>query len=107
MEGMLESVPDQYKTHEMCDKPVDNYAHAFVPDCYETKKISNKDVNTYPSTTQFVPEYYKTQEMCDKVVNTCFWIYFYKTQDMCDRVVSEDLFMLMHYPHRYKTPINK
>ena len=45
--------------------------------------------------------------MCDKVVNTCFWIYLYKTQDMCDRVVSEDLFMLMHYPHRYKTPINK
>ena len=32
--GTLESFPYQYKTHEMCDKVVDNYAYAlkFVSD---------------------------------------------------------------------------
>ena len=32
--GPLESVPNWYKTKEMCDKVVDNYLHAleFVPD---------------------------------------------------------------------------
>ena len=25
--GMLESVPNQYKTQEMCNKAVDNYAY--------------------------------------------------------------------------------
>ena len=38
--GTLESVPNRYKTKEMCDKAVDNYAHAlkFVPDPDKTKK---------------------------------------------------------------------
>ena len=34
--GTLESVPNRYKTKEMCDKAVDNYSHALklvpVPD---------------------------------------------------------------------------
>ena len=32
--GMLESVPNRYKTQEMCNKAVDIYAHTleFVPD---------------------------------------------------------------------------
>ena len=32
---MLDSVPDWYKTQNMCDKDVDHYAHVleFVPDC--------------------------------------------------------------------------
>ena len=32
--GPLESIPDWYKTQEICDKVVDNYVHAleFVPD---------------------------------------------------------------------------
>ena len=32
--GTLEPAPNRYKTKEMCNKAVDNYAHAleFVPD---------------------------------------------------------------------------
>ena len=35
--GVIESVPGRYKAREMCNKVVDNYAHAlkFVPDQYE------------------------------------------------------------------------
>ena len=49
---MLQSVPDQHKAQEMCEKAVDNYAHAFefVPDCHKTRKMCNKVANTYPST---------------------------------------------------------
>ena len=47
--GRLESVPDQYMTHVMRDKAVDNYDHAlyFIPDWYKTQKICNKTVNTF------------------------------------------------------------
>ena len=33
----LQSVPDQYKNQEMCDKNIDIYAHAldFISDCYK------------------------------------------------------------------------
>ena len=49
----------------MCDKVVDNYAHAFkfVPNCYIIQEICDKAVNTYHSTIQFVPDSYKTQEI--------------------------------------------
>ena len=73
----LQFVRDQYKTQKMCDKAVDNYAHAleFAPDYYKTQKMCNKTVNTntYLSTIIFVPECYKTQEIIyDKAVDACF-----------------------------------
>ena len=39
--GTLESVPDQCKTQEMCDKAGDNYPHALelVIQCYKPKKM--------------------------------------------------------------------
>ena len=45
----LKSISDCYKTQEICDKAVDNYAHLleFVPDCYKTRKMFNKAVNTF------------------------------------------------------------
>ena len=39
---MLEHVPDQYKTQEMC----------------------NEAVQSYPEVLKYVPDQYKTQEMC-------------------------------------------
>ena len=41
----LDLFPIGVRLKEICDKTVDNYAHALV----------------------FVPDWYKTQEMCDKV----------------------------------------
>ena len=57
-------VPDRYKTQEMCDKAVDNYAHAlkFVPDQYRTKKMYDEAVDNYSSLIQFVPECNKTNK---------------------------------------------
>ena len=35
------SVPDPYKTQNMCDEAVDNYTHALelIPDCYDVKYV--------------------------------------------------------------------
>ena len=45
--------------------------------------------------------------MCDKAGNRCF-LYFIlflinKTQEMCDRVVSEEPFLIINCPDKYKT----
>ena len=67
--GGTKPVPDCYRNHKMCNKAVDNYAHAleYVPKCY---KSQNTAVDTYSSTIQFVPDEYKTQKICDKAVDT-------------------------------------
>ena len=45
---MLKFIPDCYKNQKLCDKAVDNYAHAleYVPFCKKTQKICNKAVDT-------------------------------------------------------------
>ena len=42
----------------MCDKTLDDYAHAFqfIPDCCKTQKVCKKAVDTYLSAMQFVPD---------------------------------------------------
>ena len=45
--------------------------------------------------------------MSDKAVNRCFLAFAYildqcKTQKICNRVISEDTFMLVYCPNRYK-----
>ena len=45
--------------------------------------------------------------MCNKTVDICFFVFdsipdWYKTQEMCDRVVSEDPFLTVYCPDKYK-----
>ena len=37
--GGTKPVPDCYRNHKMCNKAVDNYAHAleYVPKCYKSQ----------------------------------------------------------------------
>ena len=67
------SVTDPYKTQEICDEAVGNYAHEleFLPAQYKTQKMCDEVVHDYSSIIQFVSECYKTKEMCNKAVNTC------------------------------------
>ena len=105
-DGMLQSVPDQYKIHEICDKVVDNYAHAleFVRHCYKTQKMHHKVINTYPSTIQFVFEYYKTPEMSDNAINTCFLYSILFLIDIRPTKCLKELFpKILLFPNEYKT----
>ena len=46
--------------------------------------------------------------MRDKIVNRCFLILFqfwYKTQEIVGRAISDDPFMLVYCPDKYKTQI--
>ena len=46
-----------------------------------------------------------TQEACDKVVNRCFFVFhsILDWYEMYDSVVSEDPFLIVYCPHKYKT----
>ena len=98
----------------MCNKAVDNYAHAFkfVLDCFEDQKLGNNATNTSPSVIKFVPECYKTQENYYKFFDTCLFVLDYfifyfvpdrlKTKEMCDKPVSENHFVLKYYLDRHR-----
>ena len=59
--GILMFVPNCYNNQKMCNKAVDNCAHA----------LFNAAINMYPYAIQFVPECHNIQEICDKAVDTC------------------------------------
>ena len=50
-------VPDQYKTQQMCDKPILENGGTLesFPDCYKNQERCNKAVDNYPHTLKFVP----------------------------------------------------
>ena len=60
---MLGSILNRCKTQELCNKAVEDYAHAleFVPDWYQTHEMCIKAVENYPSTIKYAPDLYKTQ----------------------------------------------
>ena len=95
----------------MCNKVVDNYPNAleFVPECYKTQKMCDKAVNTYPSTMNFFLNslWLKRCVIKQLIYVFCFWFYskLVYNQEVCDRVVSEDLFLIVYYPDKYKSQI--
>ena len=54
----------------MCDKVVDNYAHALglITIVIRLQKVDNKAVNAFLLTIQFIPKCYMDQEMINKIV---------------------------------------
>ena len=68
----------------------------------------DKAVVTYLlSTIKPVSAYYKTQEVCNKVFHV-FYVFdsipnHYKPQTICDIFVSEDSFLIVYCPDKYKT----
>ena len=54
-----------------CDDVALHGVLEFVPDFYKTQKMCNKAVDTYPSAIQLVTDQHKTQEICVKAVDTC------------------------------------
>ena len=70
--------------------------------------MCDKAGNTYHSTIKFISNYYKTQECVIKLLIAVFLHLFIllidiKLKKMCDRITSEDPFMLLYCPDRYKT----
>ena len=55
---LLRCVPDQYKTHQMCDKAIVENGGTLksVPDCNKNQEMCNKAVNNYPHALEYFPE---------------------------------------------------
>ena len=67
---VFDSDPDRYKTQEICDRAVHNYASAikYVPDQFKNQEMCDKAVYDNPNALKFVPDRYKTPEMYGKAV---------------------------------------
>ena len=78
----IQSDPECYKTHEMCDKAIDTCPYVLIslyfdtvplisfPDWYVTQEICDKVVSEEPCTLKFCFDKYKTQEKCDKTFDS-------------------------------------
>ena len=64
---------DCYKNQEMRDKAVNRRFFVFdsIPDQYKTQEICNIFSSSYPFLKVYCREKYKTQKMCDEVVDDC------------------------------------
>ena len=93
---MVEHVPDQYKTQEMCNEAVQRIPGVLrlVPDQYKTEEMCNEAVQRIPWVLRLVPEHLKTQEMCNEAVEKNPWMVEhvpdqFVTQKMCDEAVEK------------------
>ena len=98
--GTLESSPNQYKTQELCNRPVNNYLFTtlFVGDWYKPQEMCIRAVSTC-FVFDFVPDRYNIQEMCDKAFDNYAnalksVLDLYKTKEMCDKVISKNTFFV-------------
>ena len=68
---MVESVPDSYKNHEMCNKTVDNYPHTltFVLNCYITQNMCHEAVDGCLAALKFISDWFVTSKMYEKSDN--------------------------------------
>ena len=108
-DGILESLPDWYKTQKMCDKDVGNYAHVleFAPNCYKTKTCVIKPSMLILLQYNLFLIALRLKKWDSKLLISVLFVFssnldWYKTQEMCDSVVSEDPFIWMYCPINLK-----
>ena len=72
----FDSVPDQYKTHEMCDKVVSEepFMLKYCLDRYKTQEMHNKTVDACLLALKFVPNWFVKNKMLKKRNNVVFSI---------------------------------
>ena len=73
---VLEYVPDQFVTQEMCNEAAqsDPWVLEHVPDQYKTQKMCNEAVQSNPEMLEHVSDQYKTQKMCNEAVQSDPWV---------------------------------
>ena len=68
---VFNSVPDRYKTQEICYKAVskDPFMLKYCHDRYKTPEKRDKAVSKYPFQLKYCHDRYKIQELCDKTAH--------------------------------------
>ena len=66
----LHSVPDHFKTQEMCERAIEDEPETleYVPNHFKTQTMCERAIENEPYSLKFVPDHFKTQEICDKAV---------------------------------------
>ena len=110
--GTLESISDCYLNQHMCDRAVDNYPRAlkFVPDCYMIKKCVIKLSPLIILQYNFLLiairlKKYVIKLLIDLSLHLLIFLIGIKLKKFVTelRRISEDPFMLVYCPDRYKT----
>ena len=104
---VIRSIPDWYKTQEMCDKVIleNEGTFMFVSECYKNQKMCNKAIDNYADALEFISEWYKSNKISAiKKWNKAVGIYpsaiqfgpeCYKIQERRDKAVD-------HFPPALK-----
>ena len=67
---MFDSVPDQYKIQEMCDKIASDHPFKlkYCHDRYKTQEMCNKAIDDFLPALKFVPDWFITSKMTKKLL---------------------------------------
>ena len=62
---IFHSIPDQYKTQEMCNSiiPEDPFSIRYVPDQHKNQQMCDKAVDDCLAASKFVPDWFVTSKM--------------------------------------------
>ena len=72
-------MPDQYKTHEMCNEVVKKCLCSliYVPHDYRTQEVYERVVERNPYFLMLLPNRFMTQDMCRGAMKKCPWTLIY------------------------------
>ena len=67
---VFDSIPDQYKTPEMCDRVVskDPSLIIYCPDKYKTQRMWDEAVDDSLTVLKFIPDWFDTRKMIKKLL---------------------------------------
>ena len=71
---VFDSIPDQYKTQEMCDRVVseDPFLIVYCPDKYKTQEICDEAVDDYLAALKLIPDWFVTNKMIKELYTALY-----------------------------------
>ena len=71
---VFDSIPDQYKTQEMCDRVVseDPFLIVYCPDRYKTYRMCDEAVDDSQEVLKFIPDWFVASKMFKKLFTSLY-----------------------------------
>ena len=109
----LYSLPDKYKTQQICDLAVkmDSYDFQFVPTQFITEEMCKEACSRdYGAALEYVPLTMRTREICDAAIarsadNIKFVPIKLRTLETCANVIARDKNLTQYIPHDLYTSV--
>lgn len=109
----LYSLPDKYKTQQICDLAVkmDSYDFQFVPEQFVTEEMCKQACSAnYGSALEYVPLAMRTREICEAAIlrsadNIKFVPTQLRTLELCTNVIMKENSLTHYIPHALYTTV--